>query len=415
MPKNSFQDIVKPHTTKNTLPELKTKKLEVLEQIMKEKSPEKGSRHYLWFVAIIAIIFMVFAISVLFASATVTVIPKSKDFNLNSASFTAVKDAPGTDLSYDLIVLGGSESKTLVASGMEDSVVKATGTVIIYNKTTSAQTLSVNTKLEGSNNKIYKINNKVIIPPIAGTVPGSVEVAVTADIGGPEYNSDPLDFKVVGFKGTKKYTTIYGRSKDALAGGFSGKVPTLAPADTTLALSELQKTLQDNLFQKATVQLPKGFILYKDAVFYDIPTQLPPAVMDGTNATFTLTGTLYGFIFNEKNLTRALVTELVPDDTGDIYSTNVGTFTFTLITKDAATFADATKINFTLTGNPKMVWRVDAQALTKDLLAIDKKTFKEVLVKYPTITSADLVLRPAWKSSFPDQSKNITVTVVYPK
>ena len=48
------------------------------------------------------------------------------------------------------------------------------------------------------------------------------------------------------------------------------------------------------------------------------------------------------------------------------------------------------------------------------MLESNKKDFDSILARYTNITSADVVLRPAWKSSFPDKSKDIKILVQYP-
>src|SRR6185436_19331087 len=96
------------------------------------------------------------------------------------------------------------------------------------NYSTASQNLDIDTRLEGSNGKIYKTKTKIVIPGMKDGKTGSVEVKVYASVAGPEYNSAPLDFKIFGFKGTPKYSKFYGRSKGALSGGAKGKAPALS-------------------------------------------------------------------------------------------------------------------------------------------------------------------------------------------
>jgi len=72
-------------------------------------------------------------------------------------------------------------------------------------------------------------------------------------------------------------------------------------------------------------------------------------------------------------------------------------------------------IAFNLSGTPKVVWKVDTEKLISDLLGKRKKDFYQVLSQYPDIKSADLALKPAWRTSFPDKSKDIKIIVNYPE
>ena len=177
----------------------------------------------------------------------------------------------------------------------------------------------------------------------------------------------------------------------------------------------LQKNLQIKLIKKATDQIPDGFILYKDAVFLDSPTILPNPIIKDNNATFTLNATLYGFILNEKNLTKKLVSNLISGyDGSEVYIPNIKDLSFSLTKKDTDSYANTSNITFSLTGNPKIVWRIDIEKLYTDLLGSRKKDFNSMLSRYINIASADLVLRPAWRSVLPDKKEKINIKINYP-
>lgn len=419
MSKNLFQDI-KIKTSKRKTNFVSVESIKKISREPVEKISVRGngggSKYALWSVAIFAVIFLIFAVSMLFSSASVTVNPKEEDINLNS-SFTASKDVSGDGLSFHLITLSGQETKNVPANGTKDVAIKATGKISIYNKYSSTpQILAANTKLEGSNGKIYKTDSKVTIPGILKDGnPGSVEVGIHAFLDGAEYNSDTLDFKIQAFKGTPKYAKFYGRSEGNIAGGFKGAVPQIPDADKTLILADLQTTLQAKLLKQAEDQLPDGFILLKNAIFLEItPETVPPQIKDG-NAVVSLNGKFYGFIFNEKNLTKVIVSDLIPKyDGSDVFISNIKNLIFSLASKDGDSFSNSKNITFTLIGNPKIVWRVDVDKLSNDLLGSNKTDFNNTLSKYTNIVSADLVVRPAWKSSFPDKKQDLKVMVNYP-
>ena len=120
-----------------------------------------GPRYGLWFVALFAVVFLLFAVSFLFSGAKVTISPKTEDLVLNQ-NLNAIKDSSNdNDLSFDLVTIAGQETKAVQGGEAKDVVLKANGTVIIYNAFSSfPQTFSMNTRLEGSNGKIYKTEVK---------------------------------------------------------------------------------------------------------------------------------------------------------------------------------------------------------------------------------------------------------------
>src|SRR3989344_6062534 len=104
-------------------------------------------------------------------------------------------------------IISGEESKVVQDTKTKDVIEKAKGTVLIYNNFSSVpQRLDIDTRLEGSNGKIYKTVKKIVVPGMRSSAPGSVEVGIYAAAGGEEYNSGPLDFTIFGFKGTPKYS-----------------------------------------------------------------------------------------------------------------------------------------------------------------------------------------------------------------
>ncbi len=381
------------------------------------KSTNRKPKYRIYLVALVSIIFLLFALSYLFSGAKITLTPKVKDIPLND-NLSASKDGT-SGLSFDLVVISGEESKTIQGGEMKDITLKATGTVLIYNSfSTSPQVFASDTKLEGSNGKIYKTSKKVTVPGMtkAGK-PGNVEVGIYAAEAGAEYNSAPLDFKIVSLKNTSKYSKIFARSKGEITGGLKGKMPVVSSLDKVGTVSELKATLQAKLLKKVTDQIPDGFILYKDAIFLNIDDKDVSFVPSDNNmVTVDIKGTLYGFLLNEQKLTKKIVQDIIDKyDDSDVYIPNIRDLTFSLADKENVSFADVKDINFNLTGTPKIIWKIDEEKFVADLLGKKKSDFNQILTGYPSIDTAVLVIRPFWKTTFPDVSKTIDVIVNYPK
>ncbi len=371
-------------------------------------------KHGMWFAAIVAIIFLLFGVTLLFGQAKITVTPKIEDLNL-SENMVAVRGSTTDDLAFDLVVISGEETDTLLGKSEENVSLKARGTVILYNSFSSAtQTLDIDTRLEGSNGKMYKTEKRVIIPGMKDGVPGSVEVGVYGVEAGEAYNSEPLDFKIFGFKNGPKYSKFYGRSKTSLEGGYIGKMTTVGEAEKAEALSRLEASLKTKLTQKTIDQIPPGFILFDDAVRLVIEEASVGKTGEEGKVPVKVKGTLYGFLFEEKELTKKIVTDAVKDyDGSDVYIPNLKDFSFTLSTPEAS-FKDIRNIAFTLEGKGKIVSRVDEDKIRSDTFGAKKKEFPSILARYTNIDSASVVIRPFWKSAFPEKMQKIKVDVQYP-
>ncbi|MEI8174596.1 MAG: hypothetical protein WCG28_01450 [bacterium] len=376
-----------------------------------------GHRYTLWFVAFVSIIFFVFSISFLFLQATITINPKVKDLVLDqnlSASLGGGTDA----LAFDSVIISGEENKTVQVTTQKDVSVKAEGVVLIYNSFSSAsQVLSIDTRLLGSNGKIYKTRKQIVVPGMKVDIPGSIEADIYADLAGEEYNSDPLDFTIFGFKGTSKYSKFYARSKAAISGGFKGKGYAISNIEKLTALNDLRTILQAKLFKQAMGQIPAGFILFKDATFLDTEDNSTSLVYSKSNMLpMKIKGTFYGLLFNENKLTQKIIESNINGyDGSDVYLQNIKDLTFSLLNKDSVLLKGVKNINFNLKGNTKIVWKLDENKLVADLLGKSKKDFNQTLLQYPNVNSAELVLSPFWRTSLPSKTKDIKVIVNYPK
>ena len=414
MSKNLLQDMVKVKRKRaqadNALDSFQTEP----ETLRRNKS-----RYRLWSVAIISLVFFLFAISYMFLEVTITINPKIKEIVLNE-NLSAGKDGGAEARSFDLIVISGEENKIAQATEEKDVLEKAQGVVLIYNAFSSAsQRLDIDTRLEGSNGKIYKTVKQIIVPGMKDNIPGSMEVGIYGEKAGEEYNSDPLDFTVFGFKGTPKYSKFYARSKGEITGGFKGKASVISEAQKLAAQNELKTALQTKLFKKATDQIPDGLILFKDAVFLKVDdNNVDPVSSKDNLLSVKLKGTLYGFLLNEEKLTKKITENYIQkDDDSIVYLPNIRDLTFSLAlpaNEDTVSFGDIKNIDFNLSGAAKIVWKLEENKLVTDLLGKSKKDFNNILLQYPNIDSADFVISPFWKMSFPDKIKDIKVIVNYP-
>jgi hypothetical protein len=385
------------------------------------RSVGNRSRYGLWVVAAASVLFLLFSFSVVFSGATVAVSPRVEELAL-SQNFSAVKDGSSSELPFDLVVISGEENKTIEGGEEEDVSTKAVGTVILYNAFGSLpQRLNIDTRLEGSNGKIYKTKKAIVVPGMKGGTPGSVEVEIYAAEAGTEYNSSPLDFKILGFKGTPKYEKFYGRSKGDIKGGFSGKQRQVSDVEKAKLLEELKSALKLKLSQKARDQMPPGFILFKDAVFLTINEENFNSSSSTNMIPVSVKGTLYGILFEEKALTKKIMEKSFPSDKeSDVYIKNIRDFSFSIpggATSEESNnvFENLKAFNFHLSGTSSLIWRVDEAKLANDILGKKKKDFNQILSEYPNIASANLSLRPFWKRSLPEKKESIKVVVNYPK
>lgn len=414
MPKHLLEDMVRVKPKKKYIPKIELKERKPMPNIEVRHSKNRY-RYLLWLVAFVSAMFCFFAFSFLFSRAEVNVSLKMEDVVLNE-NLSASLDLDANSLSFELTHFSDEVSKSLSLE-KQDLKEKATGKAILYNKfSSSPQILSIDTRLEGSNNKIYKTKTKVVIPGMSKNgVPGQVSVDIYAADEGADYNSSPLDFKILGFKGTAKYAKFYGRSTGDITGGIVGQARQVSNLQRTETEKELQAILKDKLFNKIFSQIP-GFLIYQDATFLKTEEMIVGPIAPDGSVVLTLKGTLYGIIFNEQKLTQKIAKDNIENyDGSDIYIPNIKDLSFSLSNKEIISFEDVQNINFNLSGSAKIVWGLDVDKFTAELLNKPKKDFNQVLSQYPNINSALVKLSPPWIRSLPGKTKDIKVTTDYSK
>ena len=170
-----------------------------------EKRRKNSSNLSIWISIIVLLVILALAFSFLFSGATVTVTPKQQDVFIDGVFST------GDDLlKFNVMKVEETLSDTVKATEKEYVEERASGTIVVYNNYNSAQHNWIkNTRFETPEGLIFKVRKSMTIPgreTVDGkVVPGSVEITVTADEPGVEYNIGLTDFVIPVFKGKMQY------------------------------------------------------------------------------------------------------------------------------------------------------------------------------------------------------------------
>lgn len=376
---------------------------------------QNSNSYFLWFLVVLVVIVAFFNISARFSKANITIDPKIEKFSLEEI-LVAKKDLSQTeaDLSYQLIIVDGTQNKIVEAEGEKEVKEKAVGVIILYNAfSTSPQKLNIDTRLIGSNNKIYKTKEAVTIPAMVGNNFGSIKVEIYAEKEGEEYNSEPLDFQILGFKGTSKFDKIYARSEGPIAGGFLGNKKIVKEETFNKSKEELENALELRLLEKALDQIPNDYILFRDATFYGIDSKITNNSSSTSEAEISATGVLYGFIFNKKNLENYILENKFGEKKDNYYVSNLKDLVFEI--KDENIEAEkVTEINFNLKGEINTPHKVNENSVKQALLGKSKKEFTNTLSSFESINEANLSIKPIWQNKIPKETKKINLKVNYP-
>ncbi len=359
-------------------------------------------------------IIVFFVISTLFSKATIRINPVKHDFVLKEAQIRL------TDVGHELSNSTFEDSEEVSVSGTVKVERKATGTVILYNAFNSvSQKLVAGTRLETPNGLIYKLKTSATIPgqkTVNGKkVPGSVEVVVEASEIGDSYNQGLRDFKVVAYKNSDRYETVYGRSKTTLTGGFSGTVPNISQKETDAVVEILKKkinTQADTFFSDKAkskgstfTYLPTTKRLQYEAVKNEISK-------DGKKATISLTAEGTAIVFDSASLFAEIIKKQTEETGGSSSTKNVAENT-TEAKSEIVYTGDLTKLNIatdietvvTVTGTTTISSAIDDLKIAKAVSGLSKEQAIGAIKRLVELETIEIDIRPWWNKKLPATAK----------
>ncbi len=370
--------------------------------------PKKTSRKIFYVSLVILIVALVFGISAMFKSAKITVAPKNQTVHLSSNLVANKNDVSG--LSFQIVTISKDIQKTVAGNGQTEVQKKASGTVIIFNNTAQSQKLIATTRLETPEGLIFHLNSTITVPgkqvKSGATVPGSIATIATADLPGDKYNVGLKDFTIPGLKGSSKYSQIYAKSKTPMTGGFSGMQTIISSQLLASTSAEMQKDLKDSLATDIVSQIPSNFILYKNSMTFSFSPAIQASTTD-TGAVLDQKGMAYGVIFDRGSLTRSIASIYSIDDTVKIDNLDNLDFEYATGTTQFDPSTNQIVLNFSLTGDAKIIWVFDANKLKSDLLGLTKNQARTVIAGYPAISEVWIETNPFWNQTIPKDQKRV--------
>src|SRR3989344_6006082 len=276
------------------------------------RRPRKsGSKKWLYIVMGIVIIVAgaAYVASVYFSYASFKVAPKVVSISVNSTYVTQGTPEKSV-LAYEIAAVKGGSSVTVPATDGPKISTSAKGKITLYNAySKETQRLIAGTRLSDDTGRIYRLTSSVVIPGFTtsggNTIPGTLVTIVSADQPGDKYNilkTDSVsDFKIVAYKDTSKYNSMYGRLAGDISGGFVGTQKVISTAMLASTTRELENKVTASLLTQVKAAIPNGYIMYPNAY---VATFSTPTVntIDAKSASVTVQGNLSRIIFKKNEL-----------------------------------------------------------------------------------------------------------------
>lgn len=359
--------------------------------------------------AVIALLVIAGSVGALFAfsGAKVTVTPMKNQVTVTS-TYEATRGAG--DLPFDVITLEKTGTAAIDAEGTENVTQAAQGSIVISNQQDAPQALIKNTRFETPDGLVFRIRDSITVPAAKNGAPGTLSVTVYADVAGETYNVGPTTFTLPGLKGTPTFDLVTARSTDSMKGGFSGPRPTVSDATKDTEYARLQSTLDGQLKADLAAQVPEGYVLVPGSTVSSFEEQ-PDTAGAGNTVELANKGIIRGVIFPEEALAKKIAFETVGTYAGEplrfasLETLSLAPAEGLLPNEGEETFS------FTLTGSANLIWKVDAAKIAGAVAGKSRDAAQLQLESLPEVGRALIVLKPFWKTSFPDDPQKVTVEV----
>jgi len=304
-------------------------------------------------------------------------------------------------------------TETYPATGEEFVERKAKGTITIYNAYSSEpQELVEQTRFWTPDGKEYKMDNGVIVPGAevvdGEIIPSSIDVSVTANEVGEEYNIGPVPrFRIPGFQGSPKYEGFYGESKGSMTGGFIGERKIATEEDMADARENIIQTLEDAAKSQLFLNLPEGTKIIEETYRFAVTDEV---VDEGDSDSDTFSITIYGeariIVFSEDELIEVFEDRVEEDEGVDLvvkdYTIDYGEPRF-----------DETGDEFSIAVNVDSTWTrpFDLEQFKEKAAGKDKEALETLIFGIPGVEGGKVSFWPFWVNKVPEKEDRIVVDV----
>jgi len=263
---------------------------------------------------------LAYGVVAFFSSVTVTFVveefPLRYEETITGSASVFDVDAAKRAIPAEMFSVEKNETRLFPAHGEEYVERKARGVITVYNAhSSSPQHLVATTRLATPDGKIFRLDRAITVPGAkiedGNIIPSSIDVSVTADKPGEEYNIGPVaKFTIPGFFGTARHEGFYGSSFKSMAGGFMGRIAVPTSEDIALAKTETTSGLKEGVYAFLINQIPEEFTVLDSAVLFET---VRVSVNTNTNAdkefSVTVSGKISAVAFRESDI-KALMTDV---------------------------------------------------------------------------------------------------------
>jgi len=299
------------------------------------------------------------------------------------------------------------------ASGIQKIQKYAAGKITVYNAYSSeAQPLVRRTRFVTPDGKIFRLTDGITVPPakvVEGKIiPSSIEAAVIADEPGAAYNVGPINrFNVPGFAGTAKYEGVYGKSTNAMAGGFVGEAAVPTDGDIRGAKDNVAERIRQALEAALFGTLPADFKVIDGAAEFQITKQSVVTETDANGQFSVFTEAEMDLIaFKEADII-ALLKDKMQAELGTDYDFHDLQIDYG---EAKARFGDGL-LDVLVSARGQVQQPIDQQALQAQVLGRSENSLRALISSLPGFADGQVSFWPFWVKNVPTRTSRVTIDI----
>lgn len=311
------------------------------------------------------------------------------------------------------------EIQEFSSTGKKKLSEKAQGVITVYNEwSTSPQILIENTRFASKEGKVFRTKKTIVIPGMeridGSDTPGTIDVEVEAQEPGENYNIPADSFTIPGFAGTVKFSSIYGRSRAAMAGGSISDVLVVTNADISAARDTLIKKIESEMADFVRQDLPNNYKIINEAIKINIDNFESGAIDGDVKDKFTarVSATATALIFSEKDV-NVLVGEIIKNKP-EINNRIIVSENNDKIEYGAPSFGEAGNMMLSLHVEKKVAWKINPEDVKNKIKGKNKSELNGIFSSIEGIDSAETRFEPEWAfwiNSVPNNDSRISVNI----
>jgi hypothetical protein len=293
------------------------------------------------------------------------------------------------------------------SSGSAAKQEKARGIIRVFNENSaSSQTLVGNTRFISEGGKLFRSEERVVIPAA-----GSLDIEVSAAEVGESYNIEPSNFSLPGLAGSALYTKVYGKSTAKMAGGAERKVAVVTERDIRDAKEKLFTDLKAKAERSLLTSIPEDFTLIDDSFMVTVLEDSSLAKEGAELDEFSYMGKVQvkavGFA---KDDIKVLARDIVRDYLNQTSDMNEASLQVAVETAEFTQGKAALPLKLSIMVD--QYEKVNTRDLKSRFSGVQEADFQDTLESFPYLARAQISLWPFWTHTLPESSEKVEVELL---